>query len=308
MHRIAWLDANIRGERYPDSRKLAEKFEISIRQAQRDIEYLKYTMGAPLEYLPSKKGYFYSNKTFLLPANIISEEEKQLLTYVANQYKMTGGTDAKRLAELFSRLGGGSCNNTNTNPGINQTYTLAVLKAAPDEKEAFNKLSEALGSKRKLSMVYINNKGETTKRIFHTYKLFSRDQNVFATGYCELRCEIRVFRISRIKKIELLEETYIIPAFFNDNSLEQGTGFRYKTPYTALVEFEQIPEPEALKHRMDWDSGSICKIYFDSSDEFINALLTQKSSFRIIFPEWLKHKLKQRLEKIFLTNFSNDNI
>ena len=73
MHRIAWLDANIRGERYPDSRKLAEKFEISTRQAQRDIEYLKYTMGAPLEYLPSKKGYFYSNKTFLLPTNMISD-------------------------------------------------------------------------------------------------------------------------------------------------------------------------------------------------------------------------------------------
>lgn len=132
LHRLAWLDANIRGERYPDSRLLAEKFEISVRQAQRDIEYLKYTMGAPLEYSTSKKGYFYTDKTYLLPTTIISEEEKRILTYMANQYKMAGGTEVKRLAELFTRLGGGNGKDNIYSPNF------PVLRFKPDEARIFN--------------------------------------------------------------------------------------------------------------------------------------------------------------------------
>ena len=39
LHRIQWVDAMIRAERYPNCRTIAAKFEISPRQAARDIEY-----------------------------------------------------------------------------------------------------------------------------------------------------------------------------------------------------------------------------------------------------------------------------
>lgn len=56
IHRIQWFDARVRTGRYPSARSLAERFEISHRQAQRDIEYIRDSLGAPLEYVASRRG------------------------------------------------------------------------------------------------------------------------------------------------------------------------------------------------------------------------------------------------------------
>ena len=66
LHRIAWIDAQIRARRYPNATAVAREFEISRRQAARDIEYLRYSLQAPLEYCAAKNGYRYSEPGFAL--------------------------------------------------------------------------------------------------------------------------------------------------------------------------------------------------------------------------------------------------
>ncbi len=105
-HRLTQIDAWIRSGGYPNCRQIAERFEISTRQAARDIEYLRYSMGAPVEYDHRKRGYFYTDDTFALPAQIISEVELQTLAYLAEQYRRAGSGPALQLAELFLRISG----------------------------------------------------------------------------------------------------------------------------------------------------------------------------------------------------------
>lgn len=57
LHRIQWIDKQLRAKGYPYARTIAERLEISTRQAARDIEYMRYSLGAPIEYCPSMKGY-----------------------------------------------------------------------------------------------------------------------------------------------------------------------------------------------------------------------------------------------------------
>lgn len=297
MHRIAWLDSRIRSERYPDCRELAEKFEISVRQAQRDIEYLKYTMGAPLEYSATERGYYYNDKTFLLPSAMISNDEKQLLSYMANRYKMSGGTDACHLARLFERLGNGIVE------GSIAYRDLPILQVNPEESRHFCVLDEAKKQQIKVKMEYENSDGGFSNRIFHTYTLFNREKNAYVSGFCELRGEIRVFRISRIRKLILLDENYEIPSYYNGTYFEQGTGYIYKEPYIALVEAEQPPESNTPELKTEHIDAKLYKIYFYSSDEIIAVLLSQKCSFKLKSPNWLKDRLQQKLEKIIRSNF-----
>ena len=65
--RIQWLHKQIFEERYPNAFRISEKFDISHRQAQRDIDYLKNKMNAPVAYDPAKKGFFYTEH-FSLPS------------------------------------------------------------------------------------------------------------------------------------------------------------------------------------------------------------------------------------------------
>ena len=87
MHRILWIDSEIRSNKYPNARKLSEEFEISERQAQRDIEYLRNSLGAPLIYDARQYGYSYEDKTYVLPQIYMTEEQRKVLGFLAYKYE-----------------------------------------------------------------------------------------------------------------------------------------------------------------------------------------------------------------------------
>ncbi len=58
--RIQWFHKRTADMRYPNANRLAERFGISHRQAQRDVDYLKNTLGAPLAYNAEHRGFYYA--------------------------------------------------------------------------------------------------------------------------------------------------------------------------------------------------------------------------------------------------------
>ena len=64
--RIQWLHKKICEDAYPSAIDLANKFSISRRQAQRDVDKLKTQLGAPIVYSHTQGGYYYSSE-FTLP-------------------------------------------------------------------------------------------------------------------------------------------------------------------------------------------------------------------------------------------------
>ena len=73
-HRIQWLHEELSRNTYPNAARLAERFGISRRQAQRDIDFLKKQLGAPLEYDQRIMGYHYT-KPYALPVSVKNEND-----------------------------------------------------------------------------------------------------------------------------------------------------------------------------------------------------------------------------------------
>ncbi len=72
--RIQWLHKKLALNSYPNARRLAERFQISHRQAQRDLEYLRKELGAPLAYDNHRKGFYYTAH-YSLPLLISSDND-----------------------------------------------------------------------------------------------------------------------------------------------------------------------------------------------------------------------------------------
>ena len=72
--RIQWLHKYIVNMRYPNASRLAERFGISHRQAQRDVTALREEYGAPLAYSADRRGFYYTEE-FSLPAYTKDESE-----------------------------------------------------------------------------------------------------------------------------------------------------------------------------------------------------------------------------------------
>ena len=59
VHRIYRIERSIKEGKYPNAAQLAKMLEVSQRTVQRDIEYMRDLLGAPVEYDKSKRGYYY---------------------------------------------------------------------------------------------------------------------------------------------------------------------------------------------------------------------------------------------------------
>lgn len=81
--RIQWLHDEISRGSYPNAARLAERFHMSLRQAQRDIDYLKKQLHAPITYDQRNQGYHYT-APFALPV-VVAVENDDLYAYTRPQ-------------------------------------------------------------------------------------------------------------------------------------------------------------------------------------------------------------------------------
>src|SRR5262245_60694631 len=73
--RVLWLDRMIREGRYPDRQGLQAEFGIRRRSAFDTLRFLRHSLGAPLAYSRRRRGYYYEDPTYALPAVFLQEGE-----------------------------------------------------------------------------------------------------------------------------------------------------------------------------------------------------------------------------------------
>ena len=81
--RIQWLHKKLTMKSYPNAQRLAERFGISYRQAQRDFEYLRRELGAPIAYDNSRKGFYYE-ENYVLPVLLSSDNDDLYIPEIFN--------------------------------------------------------------------------------------------------------------------------------------------------------------------------------------------------------------------------------
>ena len=81
--RIQWLHKKLTTGSYPNAQRLAERFGISHRQAQRDFEYLRRELGAPIAYDNSRKGFYYE-ENYVLPVLLSSDNDDVYIPEIFN--------------------------------------------------------------------------------------------------------------------------------------------------------------------------------------------------------------------------------
>lgn len=92
FRRLQALEEAIRDRRYPNCLRFAMDWEVSQKTIQRDIEFMKYSLGAPIEYDRGKQGYFYTENNWFLPALDVSEGELLALMLGAQATSLYEGT------------------------------------------------------------------------------------------------------------------------------------------------------------------------------------------------------------------------
>lgn len=295
LHRIQWIDEKIRAKSFPNCNHIVSHFEISKRQALRDIEYLRYSLGAPIEYSSKYSGYYYKDEGYMLPSTMISNDEKRTLNNLAENYKSIGNERANEIAKLLSKLSSGV-----ENYGKFKKDILVFPKI--QDMGVYNTIKQAMDLSVKTYIEYNDSKNRITKRVICPYKVFSKNNENYVVGMCERRKNIRVFNIDRILNAKKLYESFEIIETFESEKYSGNRPFIIKNEYIAKVQFENNIDKFHYNGSKRNLTEDVYEFGFLRSDIFLAFLLSMNISFKILAPSWLKERLVSHLNKIMENN------
>ena len=103
LSRIARIDAEIRSGTYPNAEELAKKLEVHPRTILRDIDFLRYSYDAPIEYDHNKRGFYYTEPNFFIRSVMLTKEELETIT-IYDQFSKLSTRDNDDFALKFRNI------------------------------------------------------------------------------------------------------------------------------------------------------------------------------------------------------------
>lgn len=234
--RYLWFHERLRAGRYPKMADLAEKFEISRRQAAREIEFMRLFLGAPIEYSPGRNGYFYSDDTFQLPGAWVSEEEVVSLLVARRLAAALPDRGLKSRFDAFLRKVGGDMDLDLLQ--LEKKVSLKNVRYGRVEPEIFQTVLRALARGRRLALDYAPASAEApSRRLVDPLHLLVYMGNWHLIAWCHQRRAVRDFLLSRMQKAALLEEPLQNPVKAEEikDKLEKHYGIFFDGPERNVV-------------------------------------------------------------------------
>ncbi|MBN1827601.1 MAG: WYL domain-containing protein [Deltaproteobacteria bacterium] len=209
LERYRWFDRQIRDNRFPNAKTLAERFELSRKQTQRDIEFLRNRLNAPLVYEPAKRGYRYSDDSFQLPP--LYATERQLLTLLMARHLLkTGGGRLERDIGFFAdSLFYAVADRRITPARLDRLFSASWSGNAPAEAEIFRPVLSALTQERTLQIRYSSPASEDcTERVVEPHHLQYYQGSWLLLAWCRTASDWRKFYLSRMESASILKDAF----------------------------------------------------------------------------------------------------
>lgn len=210
QERLTWFDLQVRNGQYPNSRKFADKFEISRRTAKRMIESMIDRMGAPLEYDHRKRGYRYTDTSFQLPQIPVSQEEVLAILMARHLLSKTaGGCISDAIRSFGDKLLAQAANLGLDRMRVRDSFSAHWHGHSPVSARVFQSVCSALLDCRVLEITYCSPYSEcvTLREVEpHHLRYYMGSWVMFAR--CRLRRDWRIFFLSRIQSLSKTEESF----------------------------------------------------------------------------------------------------
>jgi predicted DNA-binding transcriptional regulator YafY len=197
--------------------ELAERLEVNIRTVRRYITMLQ-DLGIPVETERGRYGSYRLRPGFKLPPLMFTEEETLAVTLGLLAARKLG------LAVAAPAVEGALAKIERVLPATLRERVQAVQKTlvfdltAPTNvpaSEVVSTLCTAAQEQRRVELRYQAWGSEVTERAVDLYGLVYRSGFWYAVGYCNLREDVRVFRLDRVISAKQSNERYKRPSDFD---------------------------------------------------------------------------------------------
>lgn len=185
----------------------------SLEMDERSVRRYRDDLDSASIYIDSERGkyggYRLYNDNFLLGLNI-STQEHNSLQLVEKYLKDSRHIASKDISSVVAKIN--AINNVKKKEQVDFCNHMAketISNVDPDEEQKkFLDIHSAVLSRKKIKIEYTSlNSGKLT-RIVRPYATLQYKQDLYLIAFCELKGEVRDFKISRIDNYAIMEETF----------------------------------------------------------------------------------------------------
>lgn len=208
LSRLTSILIQLQTKRLITATTLADKFSVSIRTIYRDIRALEQS-GVPI-VTEDGKGYTLMEGYRIPPVTFTESEANALVTAEQLVLKNKDASFVNDYTEAISKIKSVLRQTTKENAN------LLSDRIAFSQNNSFYRTSNYL-SVLQLALTNFNlttieyqktDSIETTKRTVEPFALLSTQENWLLVAWCRLRKEFRIFRIDRIKNLQIQSEKF----------------------------------------------------------------------------------------------------
>lgn len=192
------------------AQELADLFEVSLRTIYRDIEAINLA-GIPVRGAPGVGGGFEIMETYKMDRKVFSTDDLSALLMGLSSLSgmMRGDELVHALAKVKSFIPADKAKDIELK--VNQIcIDLSPWTVNSNIQPYLELIKSALQESRLLSFEYIAHHGNKTARTVEPYQLVLKSSHWYLQGYCHKRNDFRLFRLSRMSNLQMLEETFAL--------------------------------------------------------------------------------------------------
>lgn len=272
-------------------KELAEKFKVSKRTIYRDIEILS-TLNVPIYVKSGRNGGIYILEAYTISKSLVTNKEQQQILAALSAFEKIGASSdllSMKLANVFSK------------PSLSPFNIDFSGWGKTEEKEKLDMLASSVTHKRFLHFTYTNAQKITSKRDTIVISIDFKKNAWYFKAYCLDKKEIRLFKVARLKKMNIgaeynsskynslwLRESHTTDMEYIDVTLKVKTA-----SLTRLQEELPVKNTELLN-----EEYSSVTIKQPQGKWLINYLLSFGSLLEVISPASLRLAIIDEIKKM----------
>jgi predicted DNA-binding transcriptional regulator YafY len=209
LARLYFIDRKISAGKYPNTETLAKEYEVGTATISRDIDYMRYTLKAPIKYDYTKKGYYYTKKTYRLPAAYGSPDDMLVLGMAKNLLNLFKNTPIYEAARQLLDTVTAPLEEEENSHWYEDRIIVPPVPSAQFSPDIWNNICEGLKKNHVLDIEYCSTlKSGYFSRRLHPYQLLFDNGSWYLYAFTEEIRDMRIYGLSRMRNVRLLDETF----------------------------------------------------------------------------------------------------
>ncbi|HMM19961.1 MAG TPA: YafY family protein [Selenomonadales bacterium] len=275
------------------AKELADRFGVSTRTIYRDIDVLSEA-GVPVYMNKGKGGGIYLLENYAINRTLISSQESESLLLAIRTLQATQYPELDRVLEKLGAI----FKDSSSQDWVEVDFS--PWGSAANGKNKFNDIRQALMQRKVIRFQYVNAEGQKSCRHAEPEKLIFKDNAWYLVAFCRQRQEHRTFRISRLKKLEILPETF-------ETKRPSGQHRKAKDFSQPLVSLKLRFQPKALNRIYDYfddsyitpneDGSFTVKVALPEGEWIYGYILSFGSLVEVLEPEHVRRAIVERMRQ-----------